>query len=368
MGTTGSTQQTWNLLNGGRSGLFDRDRSKDYFFGKDHSANSVATNPAVVGALTAIANQTPSIANTTAMATARPGRSWSDDELADAVTGSSSGPSSTRSDSSLFQGGLGLPTFAADASKTALGIGGTLAGIPSPVSSILSGLVGAGMSDEGLNAHTATNAGLNTLFGLNPVTGIANLVGKFGAKLLGNDWDIADKLGSLTNTPELNSLRTLNLNSFANDSNDAFKGMNQSTMAAIKRQEDANKAEHDNFTDTYQKAQDAAVKQRMADAAIAEAQKVAADREAALQSFAPQITASSTGSGGARASALQQLADSGAFDTGSSYGFSGFGPMSSSSGLGQQDSSTSKYSGVGSSPASGGSGEKRGGLIRRSRR
>ncbi len=295
MGTTGSTLQTWALMNGGRSSQFNRDRSKDYFFGKD--AATPASTSGVLNLIAQAQTQMPTSpqASVSGTSTTGGGRTWTADELADYVAGTEL---SDTGDTDFYAGGLGLPSWATSAAKTATGIGGAMAGLPSPVTSLVGGVLGAGLGTEGINAHTVANAGINTMLGLNPITGLLNLGAKGVASLLGKEYDPANFLGETTGNYGLRSPNSLNLEMFNNNSNEAFGGYNQPTAARIAEQEASNRSEHENFADMYMRAQDEALSARVAAAeraAAEQAAKVAAAEQAPKLSPLQQSASSSQG-------------------------------------------------------------------------
>lgn len=380
MGTAGSTQQTWNLINGGRSGLYDRDRSLDrlnmYTGPVAKETTPVVTIPEApkipVGALTLTSAGSTSYPSMSSNVNPNTGKPWTDDELASIVAGDSG----TATDSTFYDGGAGLPSWAVSAARSGLGVGGAFMGVPGPLTSITGGVIGAALGEEGLNEHTAANAGINTLLSLNPITGIANTAGKGIAGLLGKEYDIANAIGEATGTYGLRSPNSLNLEMFDNNSDSAFAGFNQRTAAEIARQEALNRAEHLAIADEYQKQQDAAVEARRQAAARQAAELAAYQAEAAKQA-ARQKSLSLWSQGQVSEpvrSAMQSqfsnsnsplaqmvaLSNSNDFDSGSAYGITGHGPWSSSSSSSSSSSYSNptnsagmSYSGVGSSPSSG---------------
>ena len=100
------------------------------------------------------------------------------------------------------------------------------------------------LSEEGINEHTLANSAIDAGLSLNPATGLLNMGGKAIAGLLGKKFDIANAIGEATGTYSLRSPESLNLELFANDSDSAFGGFNQRTLAEIARQEAINAEEH----------------------------------------------------------------------------------------------------------------------------
>jgi len=430
-GTAGTRQQTWALMNGGRSGLFDRDRSKDnLLWGEDQVASKPTTvlaptevpgltAPAAVpslsttGALTQFANGSgqssafvpPGYAATDPNINPKTGQKWTADELASIVAGESA----STDDSQFYEGGLGLPTWGVNAAKTGLGIVGALNGIPSPVTKVAGAILGPVLGEEGINEHTLANSAIDAGLSLNPITGLLNMGGKAIAGLMGKKYDLANAIGEATGTYPLRSPDSLNLELFNNNSDSAYDGFNQRTAAEIARQEALNAQEHvqrqqneylaQHDIDTEQRAvaqraeearqaaarqealqqealQQEAARQEMArqEALQQEAARQETARVSALAQYQAQqeanakaqqaVTASitpvsqpvqqaitaQTSNRGSPLAAFQALTNSGAFDSGSAYGITGYGPTSSgTSGNAGTQSSSYGYSNPASS-------------------
>jgi len=311
-GTAGTRQQTWALMNGGQSGLFDRDRSNDNLFignsrALDKSAIELApidlpTLRPATGALAqfagsggqSIAFVPPGYVATDPNINPKTGQKWTADELAGITT---SGATST-DDSQFYSGGLGLPAWGVNAAKTGLSVFGALNGIPAPITKVVGALLGPVLGEEGINEHTLTNSALDAGLSLNPITGLLNMGGKAIAGLLGEKYDLANTLGEATGTYALRSLDSLNLESFKNDSDAAYAGFNQRTLAEIARQEALNAQEH---------------VQRQQDEYLAQHDLAAAQRAQAAISGSPLTQ-------------LSELANQNTFDGGSAYGVTGYGP------------------------------------------
>ena len=239
MGTAGSRKQTWVLEDGTRSGEFTRDRSGDYIpFWQDPvslATPSQAIKPkAPVGALSYALPGSFSGASTS------PSRRPTDEELASIVTRDSD----ATYDSQFYTGGFGLPNWGVNAAKTGVSFLGALNGIPTPVTKVANAVLGPVFGEEGINEHTLTNSAIDAGLSLNPVTGLLNMGGKAIAGLMGKKFDIANAIGEATGTYSLRSPESLNLELFANDSDSAFGGFNQRTLAEIARQEAINAEEH----------------------------------------------------------------------------------------------------------------------------
>jgi len=239
MGTAGSRKQTWVLEDGTRSGEFTRDRSGDYIpFWQDPvslATPSQAIKPkAPVGALSYALPSGSSSASTAL------GRKLTDEELASIVARDSD----ATYDSQFYTGGFGLPNWGVNAAKTGVSFLGALNGVPTPVTKVANAVLGPVLSEEGINEHTLANSAIDAGLSLNPVTGLLNMGGKAIAGLLGKKFDIANAIGEATGTYSLRSPESLNLELFANDSDSAFGGFNQRTLAEIARQEAINAEEH----------------------------------------------------------------------------------------------------------------------------
>ena len=239
MGTAGSRKQTWVLEDGTRSGEFTRDRSGDYIpFWQDPvslATPSQAIKPkAPVGALSYALPSGSSSASTAL------GRKLTDEELASIVARDSD----ATYDSQFYTGGFGLPNWGVNAAKTGVSFLGALNGVPTPVTKVANAVLGPVLSEEGINEHTLANSAIDAGLSLNPVTGLLNTGGKAIAGLLGKKFDIANAIGEATGTYSLRSPESLNLELFANDSDSAFGGFNQRTLAEIARQEAINAEEH----------------------------------------------------------------------------------------------------------------------------
>ena len=239
MGTAGSRKQTWVLEDGTRSGEFTRDRSGDYIpFWQDQvslATPSQAIKPkAPVGALSYALPSGSSSASTAL------GRKLTDEELASIVARDSD----ATDDSQFYTGGFGLPNWGVNAAKTGFSFLGALNGVPTPVTKVANAVLGPVLSEEGINEHTLANSAIDAGLSLNPVTGLLNMGGKATAGLLGKKFDIANAIGEATGTYSLRSPESLNLELFANDSDSAFGGFNQRTLAEIARQEAINAEEH----------------------------------------------------------------------------------------------------------------------------
>jgi len=375
-GTAGTRQQTWALMNGGRSGLFDRDRSKDnLLWGEDKVTAKPATELASVdiptlkptmGALTQFAGSSgqssafvpPGYAATDPNINPKTGQKWTADELASIVAGEVA----STDDSQFYDGGLGLPTWGVNAAKTGLGIVGALNGIPTPVTKIARAVLSPVLGEEGLNEHTLANSAIDAGLSLNPITGLLNMGGKAIAGLMGKKYDLANAIGEATGTYPLRSPDSLNLELFNNDSDSAYDGLNQRTLAEIARQEALNTQEHarrrqaeylaQQDIDTGQRAvavrEEAARQAAIKATAQQEAERVSAlaqyqaqqeanarAQQATAASVGPvsepvrQAMASQTSNSGSPLAAFQALANSGSFDSGSAYGITGYGPTSS---------------------------------------
>ena len=255
MGTAGSRKQTWVLEDGTRSGEFTRDRSGDYIpFWQDPvslATPSQAIKPkAPVGALSYAPVGALSYAPVGALSYALPsgsssastalGRKLTDEELASIVARDSD----ATYDSQFYTGGFGLPNWGVNAAKTGFSFLGALNGVPTPVTKVANAVLGPVLSEEGINEHTLANSAIDAGLSLNPVTGLLNMGGKAIAGLLGKKFDIANAIGEATGTYSLRSPESLNLELFANDSDSAFGGFNQRTLAEIARQEAINAEEH----------------------------------------------------------------------------------------------------------------------------
>lgn len=239
MGTAGSRKQTWVLEDGTRSGEFTRDRSGDYIpFWQDPvslATPSQAIKPkAPVGALSYALPSGSSSASTAL------GRKLTDEELASIVARDSD----ATDDSQFYTGGFGLPNWGVNAAKTGFSFLGALNGVPTPVTKVANAVLGPILGEEGINEHTLTNSAIDAGLSLNPVTGLLNMGGKAIAGLFGKKFDIANAIGEATGTYSLRSPESLNLELFANDSDSAFGGFNQRTLAEIARQEAINAEEH----------------------------------------------------------------------------------------------------------------------------
>jgi len=316
MGIT-SPLQTWALMDGGRSGQFSRDRSRDHlsgWLGNDETEN--------------ISRPGDSVSTTGALPEAIPS------SFSSSPPSSGSGTSTGGSD--FYSGGADLPPWLSSAAGTAVGALGAYAGLPSPLVNAGGKLLSIGLGSEGVNPHTLLNGGIDlgaSLLGL----GLPSMVAKLGAKVLGYDYDPANAIGEATNNFSLQSPKTLNLKSLMNnDSSDAYSGLNQQTMAEITRQETQNRLEHAarDASDQYAAEQDAQAAAREAQT-IAESQQTPSAQATMAQSQAQQ-------------SALNQLAQQVAMNRsvmGSSSSSGGGNNYTSSTGYGNSNTGPGSYSG-----------------------
>jgi len=265
-----SPLQTWALMNGVRSGSRVRGNSDDVLM----DWLSTLTSPSA---------ETPST-----VTSATPPKVIAPEYIHSSSSQSSQQPTptpTTKPNTNFYEGGLGAPSWVTGASSTGIGALGQLAGLPGPVTSVVSKLAGAALGQEGINGHTMANGGVDvgaSLLGL----GLPNLALKLGSKIFGYEYDPANFIGELTNSPGLMSPRTLNLKAFERGSGDAFTGLNQPTLAEITRQEERNAAEHAarNKRDAAAAEQDAQMQAR----AAAEASRVSALNQLAAQAAANQ--------------------------------------------------------------------------------
>jgi len=345
MGIT-SPLQTWALMDGGRSGQFSRDRSRDHlsgWFGNDGTEN--------------ISHSGDTTTPTSALSEALPAN----------YSSSPSGVGASAGDSDFYSGGADLPPWLSSAAGTAVGALGAYAGLPSPLVNAGGKLLSIGLGSEGVNPHTLLNGGIDlgaSLLGL----GLPSMVAKLGAKVLGYDYDPANAIGRATNNYYIQSPRDLNLQSLMNnDSSDAYTGLNQPTMAEITRQEEQNRLEHAarGTADQYYADQEAQTIARAAQAQAEEAAKEQAQaaimeqtRQSALNQLAQQVTANSSSmasanpaSGGATGATPNS---SGLVGPGSAYvnspsssssSYSGGNNYTSSTGYGNSNTGPGSYSG-----------------------
>ena len=163
-----------------------------------------------------------------------------------------------------YAGGAGWSPWASNAAGTAIGALGQFGGIPGPVTSIAGGVAKSALGDEGINAHTLANSGIGILAGMTGL-GIPLSVAKIASKLAGEELDVSNLIGEWTGSYGLRSPQSLNLELFDKESDSAFQGLNQQTLAEIARQEAENRAEHEaRNQNEILAAQDAAMNERAA--------------------------------------------------------------------------------------------------------